>query len=204
MAANLALRRRLPARRPRGDVAEGAQPAVRADAADVLDWMLGRGLRRSSTPMAQASPRAVSPAATGPGDRPLDAELRERQASACRPRRVAEFAGARRSSRRRRLLLSAAGVDPTRPIDEQADAFWWNASVTRPRRRPGAARGRRLASVARLVRGPAPPATAAGRQPVLTVTRDRPAVVALDPAGACWNGCEADRTLRLDDLDPRR
>jgi serine/threonine protein phosphatase 1 len=25
------------------------------------------------------------------------------------------------------LLLSAAGADATRPLDEQGDAFWWSA-----------------------------------------------------------------------------
>jgi hypothetical protein len=84
------------------------------------------------------------------------------------------------------MVLSAAGVDANRPLDEQADAFWWNgqsdAALDAALARAAAADWR---SVARLVRGTGP-ATRGGSDDsrVLTVTRDRPAVVALDPAGA--------------------
>jgi hypothetical protein len=84
------------------------------------------------------------------------------------------------------MVLSAAGVDANRPLDEQADAFWWNAqsdaALDAALTRAADAEWR---AVARLVRG-AGPATDGGSDDsrVLTVTRDRPAVVALDPAGA--------------------
>ena len=84
------------------------------------------------------------------------------------------------------MVLSAAGVDANRPLDEQADAFWWNAqsdaALDAALTRAADAEWR---AVVRLVRG-AGPATDGGSDDsrVLTVTRDRPAVVALDPAGA--------------------
>jgi hypothetical protein len=84
------------------------------------------------------------------------------------------------------MVLSAAGVAADRPLDQQADAFWWNAqsdaALDTALARAAAADWR---SVARLVRGAGPAADGGaddGR--VLTVTRGRPAVVALDPAGA--------------------
>ena len=83
------------------------------------------------------------------------------------------------------LLLPAAGADATRPLDEQGDAFWWSAqsdatlaaALTR-----GAATGWNART--RLVRGAGPSADGRTDGRVLTVTRGRPAVVALDPAGA--------------------
>ena len=79
---------------------------------------------------------------------------------------------------------------PRRPLDAQADAFWWNAqsdaALDAALARGAAADWR---SVARLVRGAGPrPATGRTKAPTTAacsrVTRDRPAVVALDPAGA--------------------
>ena len=84
------------------------------------------------------------------------------------------------------MVLAAAGVDANRPLDEQADTFWWNAqsdaALNATQTRAADAEWR---AVARLGRG-AGPATDGGSDDtrVLTVTRDRPAVVALDPAGA--------------------
>ena len=84
------------------------------------------------------------------------------------------------------LLLSAAGVDATRPLDEQGDAFWWSAQsdATLAAALTGGADAGWTAAT-RLVRGAGPSAdAAAGDGQVLTVTRGRPAVVALDAAGA--------------------
>lgn len=81
------------------------------------------------------------------------------------------------------VLLSAAGVDATRPIDDQADAFWWNsqsdgalvAALAR-----GADAG--WTGLTRLVRG-AGSGESADDGRVLTVTRQAPALVALDGSG---------------------
>jgi hypothetical protein len=84
------------------------------------------------------------------------------------------------------LLLSAAGVDATRPLDEQGDAFWWSAqsdAALAAALTGGAEAGWNAGT--RLVRGAGPSADeGAGGAQVLTLTRGRPAVVALDPAGA--------------------
>jgi hypothetical protein len=82
-----------------------------------------------------------------------------------------------------RILLSAAGVDAARPIDEQADAFWWNGQSDTALA-ANLAREAPWQTVTRVVRGTGAAAGEiddAGR--VLTVSRDRPALVALDGAG---------------------
>jgi hypothetical protein len=79
-------------------------------------------------------------------------------------------------------------MDATRPLDEQGDAFWWSAQ--RDATLAAALTGRADAgwnAATRLVRGAGPSGDAAagdGDGQVLTVTRGRPAVVALDAAGA--------------------
>ena len=84
-----------------------------------------------------------------------------------------------------RLVLSAAGVDASRPLDEQADAFWWNgqgdeALEAALARNPTAG----WEHLARLVRGAGALAgEASDTARVLTVSRDRPALVALDHEG---------------------
>lgn len=154
---------------------------------DVLDWMLGRGLAA----IIDAYGASVAEGRIACRNGPLETarwtrSLRERQAA------HAGHAALLNSLKRATLgadgamVLSAAGVDADRPLDEQADAFWWNAqsdaALDAALARAAAADWR---SVARLVRG-AGPAIDGGSDDsrVLTVTRDRPAVVALDPAGA--------------------
>lgn len=80
-------------------------------------------------------------------------------------------------------LLSAAGVDATRPIDKQADAFWWNGQSDRALDAALAQGGDAgWKGLTRLVRG-AGSGEAADDGRVLTVTRGTPALVALDGAG---------------------
>jgi serine/threonine protein phosphatase 1 len=89
------------------------------------------------------------------------------------------------------MLLSAAGVDATRPIDDQADAFWWNGQTDRALD-TALANGTNAGwqGVMRLVRGAGPgEATDEGR--VLTVTRQAPALVALDASGAVLERIES-------------
>ncbi len=91
------------------------------------------------------------------------------------------------------MLLSAAGVDPRRPLADQADAFWWSAqgdsaldAALAQSAIPGWQR------LARLVRGTgAASDEAADDRRVLTVTRGRPALIALDAAGALLERIEA-------------
>ncbi len=86
------------------------------------------------------------------------------------------------------VLLVAAGVDATRPLAEQKDAFWWN------RQRDAALDAALAAGVetgwrdlGRLVRGSGPGSAEAaplGTGRVLTVSGDGPALVALDGRGS--------------------
>lgn len=89
------------------------------------------------------------------------------------------------------MVLSAAGVDPTRPIDDQADAFWWNGqsdhALAAALTKAGDAGWQ---GVTRVVRGAGPgEATDDGR--VLTVTRQTPALVVLDAAGTLLERIES-------------
>lgn len=90
------------------------------------------------------------------------------------------------------MLLSAAGVDASRPIDDQADAFWWNGQSDAALD-AALARGAQAGwpDLTRLVRGSG---TSAGDAEnclrVLTVTRGRPALVALDATGALLDRIE--------------
>ncbi len=89
------------------------------------------------------------------------------------------------------MLLSAAGIDATRPLDDQADAFWWNGQSDRALAAAltqGGDAG--WQGVTRLVRG-AGPGEAADDGRVLTVTHQTPALVALDAAGAVLERIES-------------
>jgi serine/threonine protein phosphatase 1 len=90
-------------------------------------------------------------------------------------------------------LLSAAGIDATRPLADQADAFWWNgqgdAALEAALARSGDDEWRHIT---RLVRGTGPmggDTRDEGR--VLTVTRDKPALAVLDAGGALLERIEA-------------
>jgi hypothetical protein len=154
---------------------------------DVLDWMLERGLasviEAYGASIAEGriacrnGPSAIARWTTG---------LRERQAARAGHAELLNSLMRAALSADGATLLSAAGADAMRPLAEQADAFWWSAHGD-------AALDAALShgadpewhTVARLVRGAGPSTGEAsddGR--VLTVTRDRPALIALDPAGA--------------------
>ena len=92
-----------------------------------------------------------------------------------------------------RLVLSAAGVEASRPLDEQADAFWWNrqgdAALETALGRNATAGWETLA---RLVRGTGANAGETSDETrVLTVSRDRPALVGLDHDGKLLERIEA-------------
>jgi hypothetical protein len=83
-------------------------------------------------------------------------------------------------------VFAATGVDPGRPLDGQADAFWWSTQTDAVLDEAlGKANDGGWPTVDRVVRGTGPARNLAqdsGR--VLTVTRNVPALVALDPDGA--------------------
>lgn len=154
---------------------------------DVLDWMLARGLANmiegyghsiaEGRSACRNGPRAIARWTTG---------LRGQQA--LRPGHSDLLNALSRAalSADGCLVFAATGVDPGRPLGEQADAFWWNAqSDTALDEALGKASDGGWPSIIRIVRGAGPSNNAAqddGR--VLTVTRATPALVALDADGA--------------------
>jgi serine/threonine protein phosphatase 1 len=158
---------------------------------DVLDWMLARGL--AATIEAYGAGVAEGRIASRSGPLAIarwTAGLRARQAAHAGHADLLNSLLRAALSADGAVLLSAAGVDATRPLDEQADAFWWSAqsdAALEAALMRGADAG--WHGLARLVRGTGSAAGAGsddasdeGR--VLTVTRGGPALVALDAAGA--------------------
>ncbi len=161
---------------------------------DVLDWMLERGLAATI----EAYGGSVADGRFACRNRASaiarwTTELRELQAGHAGhadllnslQRAVRSAAGA--------VLLSAAGIDATRPLADQADAFWWNgqgdaaldAALAR-----GTDDGWR--DISRLVRGAGPSSGRASDEGrVLTVTRDKPALAVFDAAGVLLERIEA-------------
>jgi hypothetical protein len=160
----------------------------------VLDWMLARGLAATiaayggdigeGRTACRLGPLAIARWTTG---------LRKLQAA--HPGHADLLNALQRAaiSADGRVLLSAAGVDAGRPVDNQADAFWWNRQNDRAladKLAHGAAAG--WQGIRRLVRGTG----AAGGETdddglVLTVSRDRAALVVLDGKGALIERIEA-------------
>jgi serine/threonine protein phosphatase 1 len=95
---------------------------------DVLDWMLGRGLAAvieaygASTTDGRVACRN-GPTVTARWTR----SLRQQQAAHSGHAELLNSLKRAALGGDRGLLLSAAGVDATRPLDEQGDAVWWNA-----------------------------------------------------------------------------
>jgi hypothetical protein len=154
---------------------------------EVLDWMLGRGLGSIIEAYGASVADGRIACRNGPSEiARWTRGLRQRQAAHAGHAELLASLKRAALGNGGALLLSAAGVDATRPLDEQGDAFWWSAqsdaslaaALTR-----GADAGWNAAT--RLVRGAGPSAdAAAGYGQVLTVTRGRPAVAALDATGA--------------------
>ena len=161
----------------------------------VLDWMLARGLAAAIEAYGGRVEEGRAACRNGPSAiARWTIGLRELQAARAGHADLLNSLMRAALSADGTVLLSAAGADPTRPLDEQADAFWWSsqddaaleaaleAALDGALAR-GAAAG--WQGLVRLVRGAGSPAgetLEAGR--VLTVTRDQPALVALDATGA--------------------
>jgi serine/threonine protein phosphatase 1 len=151
----------------------------------VLDWMLGRGLAA----IVEAYGGNVEEgriACRGGATAIARWTVGLREAQTARPGHAELLNSLTRAalSANGAMLLSAAGVDATRPIDEQADAFWWNGqsdSALDAALAHGADAG--WTGLTRLVRGSGA-GEAADDKRVLTVTRGAPALVALDGNGA--------------------
>ena len=154
---------------------------------DVLDWMLARGLAAVIEAYGHSIAEGRIACRNGPSAIVRwTAGLRERHmAQPGHPDLLNALMRAAISGDGR-IVFAAAGVDPARPLDEQADAFWWNAaSDSALNDALGRAGDGGWPAVDRLVRGTAPANTAAndaGR--VLTVAQEGPTLIALDPDGA--------------------
>lgn len=152
----------------------------------VLDWMLERGLAASVEAYGLSIAEARGACRNGPSAiARWTANLRTRQAAhGGHAETMNSLARAARNASGT-LFLSAAGIDPTRTLEDQSDAFWWNAT---PDRALAAALRRNAASewksVTRIVRGAGPAGDDGGEDSVLTVTRAAPALAMLDDDGA--------------------
>jgi len=153
----------------------------------VLDWMLARGL--ATTVEAYGGNVEEGRAACRSGPRAIarwTIDLRELQTARAGHSELLNSLMRAALSANGRVLLSAAGVDPTRPLDDQADAFWWNGQSDQALE-AALARGTDAGwpGLTRLVRGAgAATGEVADDGRVLTVTRQAPALIALDGAGA--------------------
>lgn len=161
---------------------------------DVLDWMLAHGLAAlidaygcsiaEGRGACRNGPLAIARWTTG---------LRGRQALHPGHSDLLNTLSRAALSADGRLVFAAGGVDPGRPLGEQADAFWWNAqSDTLLDEALGKATDGGWPAIARVVRGEAPSKNVAmdeGR--ILTVTRETPAIVALDMDGAVTDRIES-------------
>lgn len=158
----------------------------------VLDWMLARGL--AATVQAYGGTVEEGRIACRGGATAIarwTVSLREAQTMRAGHAELLNSLTRAALSADGTTLLTAAGVDATRPIDDQADAFWWNGQSDRALD-AALARGGDAGwtGLARLVRG-AGPGEAADNVRVLTVTRDVPALVALDGAGVLLERIES-------------
>jgi serine/threonine protein phosphatase 1 len=161
---------------------------------EVLDWMLGRGLAAIIQAYGASTTDGRIACRNGPTEiARWTRSLRQQQAA--NPGHAELLNSLKRAALAAdgALLLSAAGVDATRPLNEQGDAFWWNAqsdATLAAALSGGEAAGWDAGT--RLVRGAGLLADAAADDgPVVTLTRARPTVVALDPAGAVLERIEA-------------
>lgn len=151
----------------------------------VLDWMLARGLATTVEGYG-GNVEDGRIACRGGATAIARWTVGLREAQMARPGHAELLNSLRRAalSANGDMLLSAAGVDATRPIDDQADAFWWNGQSDRAldaALAQGAAAG--WTGLTRLVRGTGSGEVADDGR-VLTVTRGAPALVALDGSGA--------------------
>lgn len=153
---------------------------------DVLDWMLARGLAATIESYGQSVAEGRIASRNGPtAIARWTAGLRETQAA--RPGHTELLSSLVRAavSADGRTVFAAAGVDPARPLEEQADAFWWSAQTDTSLDRALAHAGAGWPTIGRVVRGSGPARNElcdGGR--VLTVTQATPSLVAVDQAGS--------------------
>jgi serine/threonine protein phosphatase 1 len=161
---------------------------------DVLDWMLSRGL--DAIIEAYGHSIAEGRIASRNGSLAIarwTSGLRERQAAHPGHGDLLNALSRAAFGADGRLLFAATGVDPGRPLDGQADAFWWSAQTDAALDEAlGKAGDGGWPAIDRVVRGAGPARNIpqdTGR--ILTVTRNTPALVALDTDGTVLERIEA-------------
>ncbi len=154
---------------------------------DVLDWMLSRGL--DAILEAYGHSIAEGRIASRSGSLAIarwTSGLRARQAARPGHSDLLNVLSRAALSADGRLVFAATGVDPGRPLDGQADAFWWSTQTDAVLDEAlGKASDGGWPAIDRIVRGAGPTRNIpqdTGR--VVTVTRNTPALVALDADGA--------------------
>lgn len=154
---------------------------------DVLDWMLARGLAATIEAYGHSVAEGRAACRNGPlAIARWTAGLRERQGLQPGHGELMNSLARAALSADGAVVYSAAGVDPTRPLAEQADAFWWSnqSDETLESSLERATDGGWL-TVRRVVRGSGPPRhspAVVGR--VLTVSDGTPGLVLLDDDGS--------------------
>lgn len=153
---------------------------------DVLDWMLARGLGTAIEAYDHSITAGRIASRNGPSAiARWTTALRARQALFAGHGDLVNGLKRAAISANGSLVFAAAGADPALPLGKQADAFWWGS-------RSDAALATALdqaancdwTAITRLIRGGGPSqndATESSR--VLTVSRNGPALVALDAMG---------------------
>lgn len=95
---------------------------------EVLDWMLARGLGSIIEAYGASVADGRIACRNGPSEiARWTRGLRQRQAAHAGHAELLASLKRAALANDGALLLSAAGVDATRPLDEQGDAFWWSA-----------------------------------------------------------------------------
>jgi serine/threonine protein phosphatase 1 len=154
---------------------------------DVLDWMLARGLMATIEAYGHSIAEGRIASRNGPSAiARWTAGLRRRHMQQPGHPDLLNSLMRAALSADGRIVFTAAGADPARPLDEQADAFWWSgASDSVLDSALAQARDGGWPAIDRLVRGTGPANNVideSGR--VLTVARDQPTLVGLDADGA--------------------
>lgn len=154
---------------------------------DVLDWMLARGLAATIEAYGHSIAEGRIASRNGPSAiARWTAGLRQRHTRQPGHPDLLNALMRAALSADGRIVFTAAGADPARPLGEQADAFWWNATSDNGLDDAlGRAGDGGWPAIDRLVRGTGPAnnvANESGR--VLTVAHDRPTLIALDADGA--------------------
>jgi len=160
----------------------------------IFDWMLERGLAAIVEAYGLSIAEGRGACRNGPSTiSRWTGTLRSRQAAYAGHADLLNALSRAARNADGTILLSAAGADPARALDSQADAFWWN-SETDETLAAAIARSESIdwSPVRRMVRGVGPSENRAGdEERVVTVARPTPALIGLAADGSVIERIEA-------------